>query len=210
MALLQFDPNNPILSNWLAFIQEFSSKFGIFDTIAEAEENLFNLQMCNNEHFMTFIIQFKWEAYKTGWNYNTLCFALHCTLPQQIKDVLCLTPKQTTYNGYKALITQNTSGNTNWQARAANGTQSSIPTNPANPTLHFSPGQGTTSTNQLLEQCPPAQLNATNLHKTLEPLDAKPNNHNNVLDSANNQEALCMNKIWDRPWIDVPEDTQEK
>ncbi|KAG5338406.1 hypothetical protein C0989_007387 [Termitomyces sp. Mn162] len=43
MALLQFDPNNSILSNWLAFTQEFSSKFGIFDTIAEAEENLFNL-----------------------------------------------------------------------------------------------------------------------------------------------------------------------
>ncbi|KAG5335035.1 hypothetical protein C0989_002420 [Termitomyces sp. Mn162] len=43
MALLQFDPNNPVLSNWLAFTQEFSSKFGIFDTIAEVEENLFNL-----------------------------------------------------------------------------------------------------------------------------------------------------------------------
>ncbi|KAG5349095.1 hypothetical protein C0989_006061 [Termitomyces sp. Mn162] len=42
-ALLQFNPNNPVLSNWLAFTQEFSSKFGIFDTIAEAEENLFNL-----------------------------------------------------------------------------------------------------------------------------------------------------------------------
>ncbi|KAG5334051.1 hypothetical protein C0989_004486 [Termitomyces sp. Mn162] len=42
-ALLQFNPNNPILSNWLAFTQEFSSKFGVFDTIAEAEGNLFNL-----------------------------------------------------------------------------------------------------------------------------------------------------------------------
>ncbi|KAG5349751.1 hypothetical protein C0989_002059, partial [Termitomyces sp. Mn162] len=65
MALLQFDPNNSISSNRLAFIQEFSGKFGIFDTVVEAEENLFNLQMHNNKCFMTFIIQFEWEAYKT-------------------------------------------------------------------------------------------------------------------------------------------------
>ncbi|KAG5338556.1 hypothetical protein C0989_007060 [Termitomyces sp. Mn162] len=71
-ALLWFDPNNPMLSNWLAFTQEFSSKFGIFDTVAEAKKNLSNLQMCNNKHFTTFIVQFEWEAYETGWNYNTL------------------------------------------------------------------------------------------------------------------------------------------
>ncbi|KAG5715680.1 hypothetical protein E4T56_gene460 [Termitomyces sp. T112] len=101
MALLQFNPNNTVLSNWPAFTQEFSSKFGIFDTVVEAEENLFNLQMHDNEHFMTFSIQFEWEAYKTGWNYNALQsalqfalqFALHCTLPQQIKNILCLAPK---------------------------------------------------------------------------------------------------------------------
>ncbi|KAG5332710.1 hypothetical protein C0989_006583 [Termitomyces sp. Mn162] len=58
-ALLRFDPNNPVLSHWLAFTQEFSSKFGVFDTVAEAEENLFNLQMRNNKRFMTFIIRFK-------------------------------------------------------------------------------------------------------------------------------------------------------
>ncbi|KAG5347375.1 hypothetical protein C0989_012050 [Termitomyces sp. Mn162] len=106
MALLQFDPNNTMLSNWLAFIQKFSSKFIVFDTIAEVEENLFNLWMCNNKHFITFIIQFEWEAYKTGWNYNTLQFALCCALLQPIQDILCLTPKQTTYDSYKALITQ--------------------------------------------------------------------------------------------------------
>ncbi|KAG5335730.1 hypothetical protein C0989_000533, partial [Termitomyces sp. Mn162] len=105
-ALLQFDPNNPVLSNWLAFTQEFLSKFGIFDTVAEVEENLFNPQMHNNKHFTTFIVCFEWEAYKTGWNYNALHFALCHALPQQIKDVLHLTPKQTTYDGYKALIIQ--------------------------------------------------------------------------------------------------------
>ncbi|KAG5334833.1 hypothetical protein C0989_002893 [Termitomyces sp. Mn162] len=165
-ALLQFNPNNPILSNWLAFTQEFSSKFGVFDTVAEAEENLFNLRMRNNERFMTFIVQFEREAYKTSWNYNALWFALCHALPQWIKDILCLAPKQTTYDRYKVLVTQvnqhywedrsenmvpqtswNTSGNTNWQAGATNGIQSSIPTNPANPTPRFPPGQGVPNIN---------------------------------------------------------------
>ncbi|KAG5349960.1 hypothetical protein C0989_001017 [Termitomyces sp. Mn162] len=53
----------------------------------------------------TMLLQNSQKAYETGWNYNALWFALHCALPQQIKDVLCLTPKQTTYGGYKALVT---------------------------------------------------------------------------------------------------------
>ncbi|KAG5724406.1 hypothetical protein E4T56_gene15985 [Termitomyces sp. T112] len=228
-ALLQFDPNNPVLSNWLAFTQEFSSKFGVFDTVAEAEENLFNLQMCDNKHFTTFIVWFKWEAYETSWNYNTLRFALHHALPQQIKDVLCLAPKETTYDGYKVLVTQvnqcywedrsentvlqtpwNASGNTNWRTGATNGIWSSIPTNPANPAPCFPLGRGITSTNQPPGQCPPAQLNAANLHETLESLDTNPNDHDDIPDPANDQEALCTNRIWDSPWIDVLEETQEK
>ncbi|KAG5347982.1 hypothetical protein C0989_011373, partial [Termitomyces sp. Mn162] len=104
----------------------------------------------------------------------------------------------------------NASGNTNWQARATNGIWSSIPTNPANPTPHFPLGQGITSTNPPLGQHPPAQLNAADLHETPEPLDTNPNNHDDILDPANDQEALCANRIRDSPWIDVPEEMQEK
>ncbi|KAG5337170.1 hypothetical protein C0989_010420 [Termitomyces sp. Mn162] len=104
----------------------------------------------------------------------------------------------------------NASSNTNWQARATNGIQSSIPTNPANPTPHFPSGQGITSTNPPPGQCPLAQLNAADLHETLEPLDTNPNDHNNILDPANDQEALCANRIWDSPWINMPEEMQEK
>ncbi|KAG5348019.1 hypothetical protein C0989_011120, partial [Termitomyces sp. Mn162] len=168
-------------------------------------------------------------AYETGWNYNALWFALHCALPQWIKDILHLTPKQTTYNRYKALVTQvnqhywedrsknmapqtswNTSSNTNWQAGATNGIQSSIPTNPANPTPHFPLGRGVPNTNRPLGQCPPAQLNATDLHDTPVPLDTNPDDHDDIPDPANDQEALCANRIQDSPWIDMLEETQEK
>ncbi|KAG6894162.1 hypothetical protein C0993_012155, partial [Termitomyces sp. T159_Od127] len=92
------------------------------------------------------------EAYKTGWNYNALQFALCCALPQCIKDILHLAPKQPTYNGYKALVTQidqrywedhseysaprvpwNPSGNSNWQSGAAAGNRTTGAAPPPNP-----------------------------------------------------------------------------
>ncbi|KAG5332384.1 hypothetical protein C0989_007096, partial [Termitomyces sp. Mn162] len=196
-ALLWFDPNNPVLSNWLAFTQEFLSKFGVFDTVVEAEENLFNLRMCNNERFTTFIVQFEREAYETSWNYNTLRFALHHALPQRIKDVLCLAPKQTTYDGYKALVTQ--VNQRYWEDRSEN----TAPRTSWN-------ASGVPNTNQPLEQRPPAQLNAANLHDTPVPLDTNPNDHDNIPDPTDDQEALCANRIQDSPWIDVLEEMQEK
>ncbi|KAG5335185.1 hypothetical protein C0989_001976, partial [Termitomyces sp. Mn162] len=84
------------------------------------------------------------------------------------------------------------------------------PCQPANPAPHFPSGQGPSSTNQSPGQCPPAQLNAADLHEALEPLDANPDDLNNVPDSANDQEALCTNKIQDKLWIDIPEETQER
>ncbi|KAG5735425.1 hypothetical protein E4T56_gene12790 [Termitomyces sp. T112] len=63
--------------------------------------------------------------------------------------------------------------------------------------------------NQPLGQRPPAQLNTTDLYEAPELLDANLNNLNNVLNSVDNQEALCTSKIWNRPWIDIPEETQK-
>ncbi|KAG5329327.1 hypothetical protein C0989_009694 [Termitomyces sp. Mn162] len=185
--------------------------------------------MRDNERFTTFIVRFEREAYETGWNYNALQFTLRRALPQRIKDVLRLAPKQTTYDRYKVLVTQvdqhywedrskntaprtswNTSSNTNWQAGATNGIQSSIPANPANPAPRFPLGRGVPNTNRPLGQRPPAQLNAANLHDTPVPLDTNPDDRNDIPDPANDQEALCANRIQDSQWIDVPEETQEK
>ncbi|KAG6882454.1 hypothetical protein C0993_010477, partial [Termitomyces sp. T159_Od127] len=160
-ALLRFDPNSPVLSNWQAFAQEFSSKFGVFGTVVEAEENLYNLQMRNNKQFTTFIVRFEKEAYKTSWNCNALQFALDRALPQRIKDVLRLAPKQPSYNSYKALVTQidqrywedrseysaprmpwNLSGNSNWQSGAAAGNRTTGAALPSNPATWPLMGQG--------------------------------------------------------------------
>ncbi|KAG5735086.1 hypothetical protein E4T56_gene20480 [Termitomyces sp. T112] len=57
---------------------------------------------------------------------------------------------------------------------------------------------------------PPAQLNTANLCDTPVPLDTNPDDHDDIPDPANDQEALCMNRIQDSPWINVPEEMQEK
>ncbi|KAG6867284.1 hypothetical protein C0993_004954, partial [Termitomyces sp. T159_Od127] len=66
MALLQCNLHSPVLSNWQAFSQEFLSKFGMFDTVVGAKENLFNHQMHNNEQFTTFIIHYSPGSVSTG------------------------------------------------------------------------------------------------------------------------------------------------
>ncbi|KAG6876039.1 hypothetical protein C0992_001232 [Termitomyces sp. T32_za158] len=109
----------------------------------QAEDNLFNLWMRPNERFTTFIVCFEKEAYETGWNYNVLRYALQRALPQRIKNVLQLAPKQPTYEGYKALAMQvdqrywedrseYSSTRTQWNA-GGQAWQPRIPNNPANP-----------------------------------------------------------------------------
>ncbi|KAG6887562.1 hypothetical protein C0995_014341 [Termitomyces sp. Mi166 len=89
-AILCFNPGHPLFTNWQAFINEFFSKFSMFDTVAEAERKLMFLRMSANKCFTMFIVQFEKEAYKTGWNYNTLRFQLSKAMPKRIHDVLQL------------------------------------------------------------------------------------------------------------------------
>ncbi|KAG6876053.1 hypothetical protein C0993_005944 [Termitomyces sp. T159_Od127] len=166
MVLLWFDPNSPVLSNWQVFAQEFLSKFGVFDTVAEAKENLFNLQMRNDKWFTTFIVHFEKKAYKTGWNYNALWFALCHALPQCIKDILHLAPKQPSYDSYKALVTQinqrywedcskysaswapwNSFRNSDWQSGATAGNQTTGAAPPPNSAAQPPLGQGPANVN---------------------------------------------------------------
>ncbi|KAG6864941.1 hypothetical protein C0993_008423, partial [Termitomyces sp. T159_Od127] len=186
----------PALLNWQAFAQDFSSKFGIFDTVVEAEENLFNLWMRNNERFTTFIIHFEKEAYETGWNYNTLWFALHHALPQHIKDILHLTSKQPTNNSYKALFTQINQGGLHTQHLGHSGTppgtligKLGVPQAMKPLALHCLP---ISPHNCLSDEDPP--LNTANTQEVLDPdpMDNNvPQDLHNILDFADDKEALC-------------------
>ncbi|KAG6859936.1 hypothetical protein C0995_001720 [Termitomyces sp. Mi166 len=105
-AILCFNPDHPLFTNWQAFVNKFSFKFSVFDMVAEAERKLVSLRMRANKHFTVFVVQFKKEAYETSWNYNALRFQLSKALPKHIHNVLQLKPKQPTYKGFKNFITQ--------------------------------------------------------------------------------------------------------
>ncbi|KAG6867236.1 hypothetical protein C0993_005358, partial [Termitomyces sp. T159_Od127] len=159
-ALLRFDPNSPILSNWQAFVQEFLSQFGMFDTVAEAKENLFNLQMHNNEQFTTFIVCTEKEAYKTSWNYNTLWFVLYYTSrmssalpPSQPTMAITrlLSPRLTNSEDcskYSApWVPWNSSRDSNWQTRGTTGKQTTGAAPPPNPAAQLPLKQELANTN---------------------------------------------------------------
>ncbi|KAG6881798.1 hypothetical protein C0992_000186, partial [Termitomyces sp. T32_za158] len=102
-ALLRYNPRHPLFSDWQAFVQEFSEKFGVYDTVAEAENNLVNLKMSPDERFTAFLVQFEKEAYETSWNYHALRYQLSKALPERIHNVLRIAPKQTSFEGLKHL-----------------------------------------------------------------------------------------------------------
>ncbi|KAG6886503.1 hypothetical protein C0995_007346, partial [Termitomyces sp. Mi166 len=85
-AILCFNPSHSLFTNWQAFVNKFSSKFGVFDIVAEAERKLASLRMSTDKCFTMFVVQFKKEAYETGWNYNALRFQLSKALPKHIHD----------------------------------------------------------------------------------------------------------------------------
>ncbi|KAG6882758.1 hypothetical protein C0993_009268 [Termitomyces sp. T159_Od127] len=185
----------------------------------------------NDEQFTTFIVQFEKENYKTSWNYNALQFALCHALPQCIKDILHLAPKQPSYDGYKALVTQinqrywedcseysipcapwNSSGNFNWQTRATAGNQTTGAALPPNLAARLPLGQGLAKVNRPPEPRPQMQLNAANMQEAPDPNPADPDSStdpHNTPDYANNKEALCTSRFRNQPWIDISEKMQE-
>ncbi|KAG6887119.1 hypothetical protein C0995_001344 [Termitomyces sp. Mi166 len=92
-AILCFNLSHPLFTNWQVFVNKFSSKFRVFDMVAEAEKKLVPLRMSTNKCFTAFVVQFEKESYKTGWNYNALRFQFSKALPKHIHNVLQLTPK---------------------------------------------------------------------------------------------------------------------
>ncbi|KAG6871479.1 hypothetical protein C0995_004188 [Termitomyces sp. Mi166 len=87
-TILCFNSSHPLFTNWQAFVNEFFSKFGVYDMVTEAERKLTSLRMSTNKCFTAFVVQFEKEAYKISWNYNALRFQLSEALPKHIHDVL--------------------------------------------------------------------------------------------------------------------------
>ncbi|KAG6867100.1 hypothetical protein C0993_006845 [Termitomyces sp. T159_Od127] len=111
-------------------------------------------------------------------------------------DILRLAPKQPSYDGYKALVTQ--INQRYWKDYSE-----------YLPPLE----QGPANVNQPPGPCPQTQLNAADTQEALDPNQADsdlPTDPHNTSDYANNKEALHVSRFRNWLWIDVLEETQEK
>ncbi|KAG6883493.1 hypothetical protein C0993_005864 [Termitomyces sp. T159_Od127] len=107
----------------------------------------------------------------------------------------------------------NPSKNSNWQNGAAAGNQTTSAALPPNPAAWPPLGQGPANINQTPGPCPQTQLNAANTQEAPDPNQTKPDlptDPHNTLDYADDKEALCASWFRNWPWIDTPEETQEK
>ncbi|KAG6893590.1 hypothetical protein C0992_009412 [Termitomyces sp. T32_za158] len=232
-ALLHYNPCHPLFSDWQAVVQEFSEKFGIYNTVAEAENNLVNLKMAPDECFTTFLVQFEKEAYKTSWNYHALRYQLSKALPERIHNVLRIAPKQTIFEGLKHLVTQ--IDQHHWEDQAILPTARRPGEAPAAPCTSrwprplfphnppgkpparlgnnsHTPGAPSGDRNPCPVACPNAQLQAAEIRE--QPKEYLDDDVKNLNDSANNpdeDEHLNANYAHNtgRPWIAVLEETKE-
>ncbi|KAG6893365.1 hypothetical protein C0992_010302, partial [Termitomyces sp. T32_za158] len=233
-ALLRYNLRHPLFSDWQAFVQEFLEKFGVYDTVTEAENNLVNLKMSPDKHFTAFLVQFEKEAYKTSWNYHALRYQLSKALPERIHNVLRIAPKQTSFEGLKHLITQIdqrhwedqatlATARRSGEASAAPGTSrwprplfphNSTGKPPARPGINpHTPGAPSGDQNPHPVARPNAQLQAAEIGKQPEEyLDDNDTDHPD--DSANDldeDEHLNANHACNigRAWIAVLEETKD-
>ncbi|KAG6871078.1 hypothetical protein C0992_011773, partial [Termitomyces sp. T32_za158] len=232
-ALLRYNPRHPLFSDWQAFVQEFSEKFGVYDTVAEAENNLVNLKMSPDERFTAFLVQFEKEAYKTSWNYHALWYQLSKALPERIHNVLHIAPKQTTFEGLKHLVTQidqhhwedqailltacwpreasTTPGTSRWpRPLFPRNPPSKPPACPGN--NHHTPGVPSGDRNPRPVARPNAQLQMAEVGEQAEEyLDDDAKNPGESADNPDEDEYLNTNHARNtgHPWIAVPEETKE-
>ncbi|KAG6883263.1 hypothetical protein C0992_009264, partial [Termitomyces sp. T32_za158] len=232
-ALLRYNPRHPLFSDWQAFVQEFSEKFSVYDTVAKAENNLVNLKMSPDKRFTAFLVQFEKEAYKTSWNYHALRYQLSKALPERIHNVLCIAPKQTTFEGLKHLVTQ--IDQRHWEDQAIlptarqPGEVSAAPgtsrwprplfprTPPGKPPARpgnnpHTPGAPSGDQNPCPVARPNAQLQAAEVGEQAEEyLDNNAENPSESVDDPDEDEYLNANHAHNtgRPWIAVPEETKE-
>ncbi|KAG6904534.1 hypothetical protein DXG01_009209 [Tephrocybe rancida] len=227
---LTYNPNHPMFMDWEAFLYEFSTKFGIPNTRAEAENTLTRLTMKDWERFSMFIICFEQEAFKTGWNERSLRFHLKRSLPKRILDLVAIAPAQENYEPFKDLVSQIDCRY--WEERLDNpevyrppwqNNQNNASTNVAKP---GNAGTGTGNANPTggeQRNFPPrnARLNAAEVNpdtadnpQNLCREDHCDHDHSDITEEQlqagfeDEENLQANNRNGGRPWVAVPEETK--
>jgi Retrotransposon gag protein len=77
------------LEDWDAFVDELQTNFGPYDGQADAEHELTNLRMRDNQRISDYIVRFTSLALDCPWGDSALKYRFYEGLPARIKDELC-------------------------------------------------------------------------------------------------------------------------
>jgi len=88
------------------FLDELQTNFGPFDPVGDAETELENLRMHDNQRYAKFTIIFNRHSSQVDWNDNALRHAFYRALPARIKDEMSRLQRPPTLNGLKLLARQ--------------------------------------------------------------------------------------------------------
>ena len=94
MALEFFEPmlmSDEVLSwesDWSEFLCILCNQFGPINPTGDAEDNINNLRMKDNQHILRYNIEFTRLATQTGWNDSILQHRYYSGLAKRIKDII--------------------------------------------------------------------------------------------------------------------------
>ena len=91
------------LYDWSAFVSTLRTHFGPSDPIAEAENDIDNLKMSENQRIVKYNVKFNRLAIKTGWDDSVLRHRYYSGLSERIKDIIGQQGKPSTLAAMKNL-----------------------------------------------------------------------------------------------------------
>src|SRR5271168_950118 len=103
-ALMDSDDAPEWLDDWSPFIRTLRSQFGPLDPTADAEDNIDNLKMQDNQHILKYNVEFNRLAVQTGWNDSVLQHRYYSGLAERIKDIMGQQGKPPTLSEMKSLV----------------------------------------------------------------------------------------------------------
>jgi Ty3 transposon capsid-like protein len=89
--------------DWPEFIRILRTQFGPIDPTADAEDNIDNLKMKENQRILEYNVEFNGLAVQTGWNDSVLRHRYYSGLAERIKDAMGQLGKPSTLDKMKTL-----------------------------------------------------------------------------------------------------------
>jgi hypothetical protein len=173
--------------DWQEFVRMLRTQFGPIDPTADAEDNIDNLKMKDNQRILKYNIEFNRLAVQTGWDDSVLRHRYYSGLAERIKDAMGQTGKPSTLDEMKNIA--HSIDARHWERVREKSRSGSDKTTTAN-SGNKSDKKPNTSNNSY----PSTSNNSNNSNKNPKPSGSNSNNKNDKSKSAPNPLADKLGK----------------